>query len=80
MILLMAGALKLAKPSGLQDFRTLVERVRQTFVLGQQQIEALKVQTYWEAGRLIHEHIHLLLEEGHARWLDKVALGDWEAV
>jgi len=53
----MPSALNRTKASNLADFRVLLDRVRETFVLGQQKIEELKVQTYWEAGRLIHEHI-----------------------
>jgi len=43
--------------AGLADYPVLLARVRETFVLGQQKIEELKLTTYWEAGRLIHEHL-----------------------
>jgi endonuclease YncB( thermonuclease family) len=43
--------------ASLADYPVLLARVRETFVLGQQKAEELKVQTYWEAGRLIHEHL-----------------------
>jgi endonuclease YncB( thermonuclease family) len=40
------------------------------FVLGQQKAEELKVQTYWEAGRLIHEHLrHHQDEAGYGKQL-----------
>ena len=39
------------------DYPVLLTRLRETFALGQQQAEAIKVQTYWEAGRLLHEHL-----------------------
>jgi hypothetical protein len=41
----------------LAEYPVLLTRVRETFVLGQQKAKELKVQTYWEAGRLIHEHL-----------------------
>jgi endonuclease YncB( thermonuclease family) len=43
--------------ASLADYPVLLARVRETFILGQQKAEALKVQTYWEAGQLIHEHL-----------------------
>jgi endonuclease YncB( thermonuclease family) len=44
--------------------------VRETFVLGQQKADELKVQTYWEAGRLIHEHLrHHQSEAGYGKQL-----------
>jgi len=39
------------------DFQTLVGRLGEVFRLGQQQIEEIKIRSYWEAGRLIHRHI-----------------------
>ena len=39
------------------DYPVLLTRLRETFALGQQRAEAIKVQTYWEAGRLLHEHL-----------------------
>lgn len=35
----------------------LLKRVRQTLIEGQQRIEAERVRTYWETGRLIHGHV-----------------------
>jgi endonuclease YncB( thermonuclease family) len=44
--------------------------VRETFVLGQQKAEELKLQTYWEAGRLIHQHLqHHQDEAGYGKQL-----------
>lgn len=39
------------------DLAALITRLGEVFRVGQQQIEAVKVSTYWEAGRLIHGHI-----------------------
>ena len=47
-------------PSGTDtpaDLPALIARLSEVFRVGQQQIEAVKVSTYWEAGRLIHGHI-----------------------
>ena len=38
-------------------YKSLLSKVRNTLVLGQQKIEAEKVKTYWETGRLIHAEI-----------------------
>jgi hypothetical protein len=57
-------------PANLADYPVLLTRVRETFVLGQQKAEELKVQTYWEAGRLIHEHLrHHQDEAGYGKQL-----------
>ena len=53
-----AGALTISA-----DYSELLDRVRETFTHGLQRAEELKVQTYWEAGRLIHEHLHLHQDE-----------------
>ncbi len=56
--------------ASLADYPVLLTRVRETFVLGQQKAEELKVQTYWEAGRLIHEHLrHHQDEAGYGKQL-----------
>jgi len=56
--------------ASLADYPVLLARVRETFVLGQQKAEELKVQTYWEAGRLIHEHLrHHQDEAGYGKQL-----------
>ena len=46
-------------PRAISGYIQLRERVRQTLFLGQQRIEQEKVQTYWETGRLINEHIRI---------------------
>jgi endonuclease YncB( thermonuclease family) len=38
-------------------YKPLLNKVKQTLILGQQRIEAEKVRTYWETGRLIHADI-----------------------
>lgn len=38
-------------------YPALLKKVRETLLLGQRQIEAAKVRTYWQAGKHIHEHI-----------------------
>jgi hypothetical protein len=53
----MANAARREDLTSLADYPVLLARVRETFILGQQKAEELKVQTYWEAGRLIHEHL-----------------------
>jgi hypothetical protein len=73
------------------DFQALLAQLGEVFRLGQQQIEEIKVRSYWEAGQLMHRHIlkhekraeelylnNFLLAEGYARRMDKVALADWE--
>ena len=45
--------------AGLVSYRVLREKVRETFVLGQQKIEQLKVRSYWDAGFYINEHVRL---------------------
>ncbi len=42
--------------TSLQAYAELKRRVRQTLMTGQKKIERVKVQTYWETGRLIHLH------------------------
>jgi hypothetical protein len=39
------------------SYGALLKRVRQTLIEGQERIEAERVRTYWETGRLIHGHI-----------------------
>ena len=50
-------------PSKIRDsaspFKTLVRKVRETFVLGMQNIEQEKVRTYWKAGEHIQKYILL---------------------
>ena len=41
----------------LADYGVLLDRVQATFALGQQRTEEIKLQAYWDAGRLIHEHL-----------------------
>jgi endonuclease YncB( thermonuclease family) len=51
---------KLSRRAGngsLADYSVLLMRVRETFVRGQERAEEIKLQTYWEGGRLIHEHL-----------------------
>lgn len=38
-------------------YKSLFQQVKQTLILGQQRIEAQRVKTYWETGRLIHADI-----------------------
>lgn len=38
-------------------YQTLLARVRETLLDGQKRIEAEKIRTYWQTGKLIHEHI-----------------------
>ena len=38
-------------------YKSLLTKVRETLILGQQRIEAQKVKTYWETGRLIQDDI-----------------------
>lgn len=45
--------------NGLAAYRVLRERVREVLILGQRQIDAFKVQTYWRAGSYINEHVRL---------------------
>ena len=40
-----------------KEYSLLRRKVEETLLLGQQRIEAAKVQTYWQTGKLIHEHI-----------------------
>jgi endonuclease YncB( thermonuclease family) len=42
-----------------QTYAELRRAVEQTLIQGQRQVEAAKVRTYWETGRLIHEHVLL---------------------
>lgn len=41
----------------LTTYAALRDKVRQTLLLGQQKIEQARVQTYWQTGLHIHEHI-----------------------
>jgi endonuclease YncB( thermonuclease family) len=43
--------------TSLASFETLVKKVRETFLVGQQKIEEERVLTYWKAGKLIKEHL-----------------------
>lgn len=38
-------------------YLTLRKQVEEPLLAGQRQIEQAKVQTYWETGRIIHQHI-----------------------
>ena len=40
-----------------KDYPTLRKKVHDTLLLGQQRIEEAKVLTYWQAGKLISDHI-----------------------
>jgi len=59
----MQNAARIRKPASLAHYSVLLARVRDTFVVGQRKIDELKVQTYWEAGQLIHEHLRHHSEE-----------------
>lgn len=39
------------------NYADLLKRVKQTLIEGQKRIEAERVRTYWETGRLIHGHV-----------------------
>ena len=39
------------------DYNALIRRVKEILIEGQQRIEAERVRTYWETGRLIHGHV-----------------------
>jgi hypothetical protein len=39
------------------DYQGLLRKVKETLIEGQQRIEAERVRTYWETGRLIHGHV-----------------------
>jgi len=54
-------------PSG---YPALLRLVKETLVIGQQKIEQAKVQTYWQTGKYIHEHI--LLQKDRAQFGKKV--------
>jgi len=47
----------LSKKSDLSQYSVLRDRVREALLLGQQKIEQAKVETYWQTGKLLHEHI-----------------------
>jgi endonuclease YncB( thermonuclease family) len=53
-------------------YASLRKKVEQTLFLGQRKIEEAKVQTYWNTGRYIHEHI--LQNNGRAEYGRKVIL------
>ncbi len=53
----MTQSLAIRKPAGFLNYAALRRKVEETLLQGQRKIEALKVQTYWETGRLLHEHI-----------------------
>lgn len=40
-------------------YSVLRERVRETLIWGQRQIDALKIQSYWQTGSYINEHVRL---------------------
>ena len=39
------------------SYRSLLGKVRQTLILGRQRIEAEKIKTYWQTGKLIQADI-----------------------
>jgi len=39
------------------DYASLLKQVKQTLIEGQQRIEAERVRTYWETGRLIYGNV-----------------------
>lgn len=39
------------------DYPALRKKIEETLLLGQRKIEEAKVQTYWQTGKFIHEHI-----------------------
>jgi endonuclease YncB( thermonuclease family) len=54
----------LSRPSAkAQDYKNLRRTVSETLIEGRRRIEALKVQTYWQTGRLIRTYINAHPEE-----------------
>lgn len=47
----------LKRSNDLASFETLVRKVKNTLLLGQRQVRMQMAKTYWQIGRLIHEHI-----------------------
>ena len=45
------------KRSNLASFETLVRKVKETFLIGRERIKQEMIQTYWQTGQYIHEHI-----------------------
>ena len=41
----------------LKDYPALKRRVQETLLLGQKKIEEARVETYWQTGKLIDDHI-----------------------
>ena len=58
--------------ASLKLYSVLKDRVRETLLAGQRQIEREKVLTYWNAGKLINEHVRL--NDGRADYAQKVFL------
>lgn len=65
----------LAPRSGSHTYADLRRRVQETLLTGQRQIEQAKVNTYWETGRLIDEHLlhHLVRAEQGAEVMRRLA-------
>ncbi|HXV28554.1 MAG TPA: DUF1016 N-terminal domain-containing protein [bacterium] len=47
----------LVKSSAVETYVGLRRRVKGTLILGQRRIKQEKVRTYWQTGKLIHEHV-----------------------
>jgi endonuclease YncB( thermonuclease family) len=54
------------------SYAVLRKKVEETLLLGQQRIEEAKVQTYWQTGRYINEHVRV--NGGRAEYGKKVTL------
>jgi len=52
-------------------YASLRRQVEETLLLGQRQIEQAKIQTYWQTGRLINEHV-LVNKTGNAQYGENV--------
>ena len=50
---------KISRPetASIASFEVLVRKVKETFLLGRQRVRREMIRTYWQTGRLIHEHI-----------------------
>ena len=57
------------------SYSHLLARVKQILIEGQRRIEQERVRTYWETGKIIHEHIlkHADRSEYGARVIDTLA-------
>lgn len=55
----MAGSIVRQVKSDLSSYPVLRRKVQETLLVGQKKIEDAKVRTYWQTGKLVHEHILL---------------------